>query len=141
MDPTTVLSLTGKFVTLVGEVASGLKRQDLTAVDGDWLKLKRQQLSEKLEEYKSDLHAAVKREKAKAQQDHVSRGLGNNIMLQSAFQAIKQDAATQLGRASREYNRAIEEIGLIERKLEIRKREGWWKKLLRRFLPIPTKKR
>jgi hypothetical protein len=139
MDRSTVLSLTGKFVTLVGDVLAGLKRQDLADVDADWLRLKRQQLSEKLEEYKVDLAAAVKREKAKAQRDHVSRGLGNSAVLQSAFAVIKQDAATQLRKASREYNRAIEEIALMEKKLAIRKREGWLKKLLRRVLLSPWK--
>ncbi len=140
MDTSTIFSLTGTYITLVEDVLVGLKRQALADVDADWLRLKRQQLREKLEEYKADLEAAVKREKAKAQQDHVSLGLGNSIGLQSAFTVLKQDAATQMGKASREYNRAIEEIALMERKLEIQKREGWLKKLLHRFLPIPRKK-
>jgi hypothetical protein len=133
MDPYTVVGLTGTFVTLVGELLAGVKRQDLGAVDVDWLRMKRQQLSEKLAEYKSELDAAVKREKARAQLDHVSRGLGHSTVLQSAFRVIKQDAATQLGKATREYHGAIEEIAQIERKVEIRKRDGWLKKLLRRW--------
>ena len=89
MEPTTVLSLTGTFLKLVGDTLDAVKRQELADVDAAWLRLKREQLSEKLDEYKADLDAAVKRDKAKVQQEHVSRGLGGSTVLQSAFRVIK----------------------------------------------------
>jgi hypothetical protein len=88
-------------------------------------------LSEKLEEFKVSLDAAVKKEKGKAEQDLISRGLGNSTVRQSTLRAIEHDAAAELEKASREYNRAIEEIALMERRLEVQNRTPWWGKLLR----------
>src|SRR5437016_6120365 len=81
MDTSTVVSLTGSFLKLVGEVLADVKRQDLATLDADVLKLKRQVLSEKLEEFKSRLDTALKQEKGKAEQDLISRGLGNTRQL------------------------------------------------------------
>src|SRR5262249_15770418 len=101
-------------------------------IDADLLKLQRDLLSEKLEEFKSSLAATVTQEKGKAEQDLISRRLSNTTVRHSTLQAIERDAATELEKASREYNRAIEEIALIERRLEIQNRPPWWRKLLRR---------
>jgi hypothetical protein len=131
MDTSTVVSLTGSFLKLVGEVLADVKRHDLATLDADLLKLKRHVLSEKLEEFKSNLDAAVQKEKGKAEQDLISRGLGNSTVRESTLRAIEHDAATELEKASREYNRAIEEIALTERRLEVQNRPPWWKKLLR----------
>lgn len=131
MDTSIVVSLTGSFLKVVGEVLADAKRQDLATLDADALKLKQQVLSEKLEEFKSSMVTAVKQEKGKAEQDLISRGLGNTTVRQSALRAIENDAAMELERASREYNRAIEEIALMERRLEVQNRPPWWKKLLR----------
>ena len=131
MDTSTVVSVTGSFLKLVGEVLADVKRQDLATVDADLLRLKRRLLSEKLEEFKVGLDAAVKKEKGKAEQDLVSRGLANLSVRESTLRAIEHDAATELEKASREYNRAIEEIALTERRLEVQNRPPWWKKLLR----------
>jgi len=113
METSTVIALTGGFFKFVGEVVADLKRQELATIDADLLNLKRTQLAEKLEDFKSDLDAAVKREKGRAEQDLISRGLANSSIRQSALWAIERDASNELARASREYNRAIEEIALL----------------------------
>jgi hypothetical protein len=135
MDASTVISLTGGFLKFVGEVLAEVNRQDLANVDMELLKLKREMLAEKLEEFKSSLDAAVKREKGMAEQDLISSGLANSTVRQSRLRALDNDAATQLERATREYSRAIEEIALMESKLEIENRPRWWKKVLRWLKP------
>jgi hypothetical protein len=119
METSTLISLTGSFLKLVGDVLADVKRRDLATIGADLLKLKRDLLSEKLEEFKSSLAATVTQEKGKAEQDLISRGLGNTTVRQSTLRAIEHDAATELEKASREYNRAIEEIALIERRLVV----------------------
>ena len=133
METSTIVSLTGKFLQVVGEVLADVKRQDLADADAKMLRFKRGLLSENLEHFKQDLNVAASQEKAKAEQDLLSRGLGNTTVRQSSLRAIEADAATELARATREYNRAIEEIALIERKLAVQNRPPWWKKSLRRF--------
>jgi hypothetical protein len=131
MQTSTLISLTGSFLRLVGEAVADVKRQDLAKLDADQLRIKRQLLSEKLEEFKVNLDTAVKKEQGKAEQDLISRGLGNLTVRESALKAIEHDAATELEKASREYNRGIEEIALLEGRLEVQNRPPWWKKLLR----------
>jgi hypothetical protein len=131
MNTSTVIAVTGSFLKLVGEVLADVKRQDLATVDGDLLRLKRDLLGEKLDEFKSNLDAAVTQEKARAEQDLISRGLCNTTVRHSTLRVIESDAATELERASREYNRAIEEIALMERRLAVQNRPPWWRKLLR----------
>ena len=130
MDTSTIISLTGDFLKFVGETLADVKRQDLANVDAELLKLKRRVLAENLEEFKSNLNAAANQEKAKAEQDLISRGFANSTVRQSSLRAIENDAAKEVERATRKYNRAIEEIALIERKLEVQKRPPWWKKVL-----------
>ena len=138
MDTSTIISfisLTGNFLKFVGETLADVKRQDLANVDAELLKLKRRVLAENLEEFKSNLNAAANQEKAKAEQDLISRGLASSSVRQSSLRAIENDAAKEVERATREYNRGIEEIALIERKLEVQKRPPWWKKVLGWLMP------
>lgn len=130
MDTTTLISLTGTFLQTVGEVVADLKRQELARLDVELLHLKRTQLAEKLDDFKRELDTAVKQEKARAEQDLVSRGLANSTVRQSMLRAIEQDASTELEKATREYNRAIEEIAILEQKVNAQARP-WWKKILR----------
>ncbi len=116
----------GGFLKSVGEILADLKRQDISNIDLELLRLKRTQLAEKLDDFKSQLEAAVKHEKARSDQDLISRGLGNTTVGPSFHRAIEKDASTELYRATREYNRAIEEIALLERKVTELARP-WWK--------------
>ncbi|CAN5404132.1 hypothetical protein BH11PLA2_BH11PLA2_27840 [soil metagenome] len=133
MNTSTIISLSGGFLKLVGEVLADVKRQDLASVDAELLRLKRKVLAEKLEEFKISLDTSANREKSETEQNLISKGLANSTVRQSSLRAIERDAATELERATREYNRAIEEIALIERKLEMQNRPPFWKKVLRRF--------
>jgi hypothetical protein len=57
--------------------------------------------------------------------------LGNSTVLDSTIRAIEQDAVKELNNAMREYNRGIEEIALLERRVkEIA--PSFWRKLLGR---------
>jgi hypothetical protein len=130
MDTTTLISLTGNFLKTLGEVVADLKRKELARIDLALLNLTRTQLSEKLSDFTAGLEAAVKHEKAVAQQDLVSRGLANSTVRDSRLRAIEQDASTELEKATREYNRAIEEIALLEQQVNENARP-WWKRLVR----------
>lgn len=113
MDTSSVISLTGAFLKTVGEVVADVKR---SRVDADLLRLKRKYLSEKLEDFESQLTVAVVQEKARAEQNLISRGLAGTTIRQSTILAIERDASNELDKVTREYNRAIEEIALLERK-------------------------
>ena len=129
MDTTTIISLTGTFLKTVSEVVADLKRQELARLDVDLLNLKRTQLTDNFDDFKSELESAVKQEKAQAEQDLISRGLANSTLRQSKLRAIEKDASTKSEKATRECSRAIEEIALLEQKINERARP-WWKKLL-----------
>ncbi len=114
---------------IAGEVVADLKRQELAKIDVDLLNLKRTVLAEKFEDFKSDLNAAVKEEKARAHQDLVSRGLGNSTGVENSRRRIERDASNEFYKVSREYNPTMEEIALFERKVNEQARP-WWKKAL-----------
>ena len=130
MDISTVIKLTGTFLRAVGETIADLKQRDLASIDLDLLRLKRGQLAEDLETFESKLADVVKQEKARAEQDLISRGLGNTTIRESTLRAIENDASTELERGIREYNRAIEEIALLKLKVTELARPSW-RKLLR----------
>jgi hypothetical protein len=131
METAAIIKITGGFLQFVGELLADLKRQDIARIDADLLRLKRTQLREKLEDFKRDLSEATHKEKAAAQQDIISRGLSNTTIRDSKLRSIEQDASTELERAMREYNRAIEEIALTEQRLQTGARR-WWTRIFRR---------
>lgn len=122
METSTIISLTGGFFKFVGDVIADLKSQELATINVDLLNLKRTQLTEKLEEFKTELDAFVNKEKARAEQDLISRGMGNTTIRDSILRGIEQDASNELQKVLREYNRAIEEIVLLERKVNVQAR-------------------
>lgn len=130
MDTSAIIATTSNFMKFVGEELANVKRRDLANVDSELLRLKRRTLSEKLEDFKSKLEDATRKEKAAVEADLVRRRLASSTVLYSQFGAIERDAATELERGTREYNRAIEEIALVESKVEIQNRRPWWKKVL-----------
>jgi hypothetical protein len=130
MNTTTLVSIAGKFMEAVGEVLADIKRRDIATIDVDLLNLKRTVLRERLQDFKSELITASQKEKARAEQDLISRGLSNSTVLPGQLRAIEQDAATGLEKALREYNRAIEELALIEQKINAQAKP-WWKRLCR----------
>ena len=54
-----------------------------------------------------DKREGLQQAKAKAEQDLISRRLANTTVRQSSLRAIENDTATELEKATREYNRAI----------------------------------
>jgi hypothetical protein len=122
-------SLTATFINLVGQVLDDVKRRDLATVNADLLRLKRESLRDELAKLKASVAASVKKQKAKAEQAHFSRGLGTATVLLSTLAAIDSRAAHQMGEATREYNRTIDQIALLEKKLAVQNRPAWWKRL------------
>ena len=116
MDPSTIISLTGGFLRFVGETVADLRRLDVSSIDVDLLNLKRSHLAEKLKDFNRELEVAVKREKGRAEQDLISRGLSNSTIRSSTLRGIESDASKELDNATREYNREIEEIALLDAK-------------------------
>src|SRR5262249_16771538 len=110
---------TGGFLKFVGEELTDLKRHDLAMIKADLLRLKRRILTENLEEFKVSQDAAVKKAKAKAEQDLISRGLANTTVRQSTLPAIDNARGNELEKAAHDYNRTIEELALMERKLGV----------------------
>jgi hypothetical protein len=132
MEISTVISTTGSFIKFAGEVIADLKRQELARIDAALLNLKKTVLTKKFEEFKSELETAVKQEKACKEQELISRRLSNLTVRDSLLRGIEQDASNEVTKALREYNRTMEEIALMERKLN-EQAQSSWKKLLRFF--------
>ncbi len=131
MNFSAVVAVTGPFIKLIGDGLADLKRQRLADIDLEKLRLQRTIWAEKQEDCQARLQVAVAQEKAQAKQDLISRGLGNLTVLDSTIRAIEQDAANELNHAMREYNRAIEEIALVERQVK-EQATSLWRKLLGR---------
>src|SRR5260370_1064523 len=131
MNVSTIVAVTGPFINVIGEGLADLKRQRLADIDLEKLRLQRTIWTENLHEYQAKLQSAVLQEKAHAKQDLISRRLGNTTVLDSKIRAIDQDASNQFNNAMREYNRAIEEVALMERRVKESNR-SLWRKLLGR---------
>lgn len=127
METSLLLSITGGFYRFAGELLADLKRQEIAKLDGELLRHKRMQLAEKLEEFEKKLVSAVVAERGKVEQELISRGLGNTTVKQSVLRAIDQRASDESEKAHREYNRTIEEIALMERKLAEQSTSVWAK--------------
>ena len=129
-DP--VIGILMDFLKMVGEVLAGLKRMELADIDAEILRLRRRRLAEGLDEFKSRLESETRKKNALVKQDTINRGLGNSTVLGSMLGAIDRDAHADAEKATREYNRAIEEISLFEQRVKVQARP-WWKKILRCF--------
>jgi hypothetical protein len=99
-------SLTVPFYKSVAQVLDELKRQEAARIDIELLNVKRKTLAEKRDELLAGAKAASQKDKAH-----------------------EKDWADQIEVCMREYNRAIEEIATMERRLK--KSRPWWKRLLR----------
>jgi hypothetical protein len=132
MEISTVISTTANFMKFAGEIIAGLKRQEFARIDAELLNLKKTLLTERFEEFKSELETAVKHEQARAEQDLISRGLSNSTLRSSILRGIEQDASNEVAKGSREFNRTMEEIALLERKLNEQAHTSW-KRVLRFF--------
>jgi hypothetical protein len=125
LDTAKIIAISGGFIQFVGGVLADLKRQELSQIDIDLLRLKSTQLGEKLDDFKRDLAAAVKDEKGHALQDLISRGLANSSLRETKLRSIEEEAKTQLDRAQREHDHAIEEIALMEKRIKTENRPAW----------------
>lgn len=125
MESAVILGMAGKFISVAGEILADLKRRDGATIDADLLKLKRERLSEALEQLRADVAKAVIQKKAEVQQDLVNRGLFNSSLLESNIRRVEQDAADETEKASREYARNVEEIALMERKVAEQNKSAW----------------
>jgi len=105
-----------------------LKRAEFANIDIDLLRLKRDTLRERLEDLEKELAAAAKLAKGNKAGELADRGLGGSTIIDSFTMGIERDANDQLAVARREYNRAIEEIALMERRI-VEGRVPWWKRL------------
>jgi len=130
MEPSTAMKLTGAFDKFTGDTLSDLKRTELATIDLDLLRLKRNVLSDRLEDLESKLQDEVKTEKGNKAAELASHGLSSSSILPSFEMAIERDANEQLALAWREYNRAVEEIALLERRV-VESNCPWWKRLVR----------
>jgi hypothetical protein len=132
MSLSTFVTITGPFIKFIGEALADLKRQKLADIDLEQLRLRRKILAEKLEDCRTNLLIEVERAKGEAKQDLISRGLANSTVLDSMLRTIDQDSTNELNNATREYNRAIEEIALLERQVREQATPFWTRFLGRR---------
>lgn len=116
MEPSVAAELTGAFVKHIGATLADLKSADLSDIEVEIFDHKRGILSEKLTDLESRRQDRVVLEKRNKLADLSSRGLANSSMVDSFNRAIENDANTLLADARREYNRAIEEIAILERR-------------------------
>ncbi len=120
MSLSTVIAITSPFMTFVGQMVADLKRQESGKIDLAQLDLQRTVLTERFEDYKEELQRSIGQEKAQAEQELISKGLGNLTVLDSKRSAIDRDAANESIKATREVNRALELIALLERQAKAR---------------------
>jgi hypothetical protein len=120
MSLSTVIAITSPIMKLAGEVVADLKRQESSKIDLAQLDLQRTVLTERFEDCKEELQRFVAQDKARAEQDLITRGLGNTTVLDSKRSAIDREAANELSKATREVNRALELIALLERQAKER---------------------
>lgn len=81
-------------------------------------------------QFEVKLIIAADKEKKEAYANLVSRGLAGSSLNESMLGAIERDASNELNQAMREYNRAMEEIALLERKV-LEQMNTWWQRLFR----------
>ena len=114
----------------MGETLADLNRRQDADIEWDLLRLKRSVLADKLEQTKLKLVEETKLEIANHIASLSSRGLGNSTIV-TAFQLnIEKQAAVELDRMVIEYNRAIEEIAYLDRKVSVL-RLGFWQRAKR----------
>lgn len=117
MTPADTVELAVHFIKLIGEQLAEIKRIAISEIDAEMLRLKRNVLEEKLARFKQEMLKHFQTDKAAKLQDLNSRGLSNSSMVFSVTQALENSYNSRLLFATTEYNRAIEEIALIERKI------------------------
>lgn len=127
MEISAGISFTTAFTKFVGAIVADLKREELAKINLELLNLKRNELADRLADYKSQMAKAVAQDEAQAKQDLISRGLGNTTLVNNTLRAIEKNASDEIYKATREYNRAIEEIALLER--QVKAQLPWWRKI------------
>lgn len=63
VESSVILGMAGKFVSKSGEILADLKRRDIATIDADLLKLKREKMSEALEQLRVDVGKASEEKK------------------------------------------------------------------------------
>lgn len=129
MEPGTVTSIADHFFKYAEELIADLKNRKLSKLDADLLQLKKTELTEKFDEFKSDFDAAVKQEKKRAAQETFSQGLANTTAMQNTLLAIEKSANNEMEKTSRVHSRAVKEITQLNRAVNERS-QNWWKNLL-----------
>jgi hypothetical protein len=102
---------------LIGEQLAEIKRLAISEIDTDILRLKRTVLEEKLAQFNQQMLLNSQKDKSNKLQELNSRRLGNSSLVSSAIHALENAYNSQLLVATTGYNRAIEEIALLERKI------------------------
>jgi hypothetical protein len=130
MDIGEFVNLVDPYMRRVGQVVEELKRQDIARIDIALLNRKRQVLDEQREEFLSRAKAEAGKDTAKIDEEMTDRGLMTSTVRHSRHIAVENQWADQILKGLREYNRAIEEIALMEQRIREEFRP-WWKRLFR----------
>jgi hypothetical protein len=123
MDADHWLDIVAPFYKVVGEAVEELTRRSIAEIDTDLLRLKREELTDQLEETRASVAQAANLEKKNQIADLASRGLSGATLKESFENGVDTRSTEVLKKMHREYNRAIEKIALLERKVRARQ---WW---------------
>ena len=123
MDADTWLEIVAPFYKAVGEAVEELSSRRVTQLDIDLLRLKREELTDRLEETRAAVAAAADLEKKNKLGDLASRTLQGSSMREISQTGVDTRSADVLEKMHREYNRGIERIALLERRVRARL---WW---------------
>ncbi|MDA0835156.1 MAG: hypothetical protein O2955_17480 [Planctomycetota bacterium] len=123
----TLISATSSFMKIMGEIIADIQRMDIAEIDLELLKLKHAELSDRFDIFKSELERKIIKQKSHVEQDLNARGLSNTTMRYGLLRAVETQGSDELAKAAQEYNRAIEVIALLERKVNTNKGR-WWKR-------------
>ena len=117
MDVRKLLSVTSPFYESVGRVVEEITRLSIDEMDIDFLQLRRSELTEQLENARKNLAEAAELDKKNRFAELADRGLSGSSIREAVHHNVNTEAADELETIHREYIRAIENIGLIERKI------------------------
>jgi hypothetical protein len=125
MDADSWLTIVAPFYKVAGEAVEELTRRSIAEIDSELLRLKREELTDRLEEAQTAVARAADLDKKNKIADLASRGLLGSSMKESSQNGVDARSADVLEKMHREYNRAIERIALLEKKVNARNRWPW----------------
>jgi hypothetical protein len=123
-------SVTAEISKVTKEILDELSSKALGKIKLERIRLKRRELLDKLQHFKEDLAKKVTQAKAKVDQDYMSRGFYNSSLHTGDVKEIEIQAVTETRTADQEYQRALDELKLVEDEVKLEISSGRRKRVI-----------